>query len=250
MFDNDVFAADPRVRWEAAQRTLAGHGQGLREQIRVSFEGWPKYWWGVANAWLVFLGPSPGNSKAKPIDWDRERWPTLGEPHEHFVSQVDSTGFWPRMRQWTVNAYALAGVFVDDPEAAIGSTLLANVLDTREGDAGKIDDASLVQAMPTTVAQLSVVRPRLIVPMEKRITRLLLDELTREGSRILSGPSKIPVPALNQRYPFYRPAGWEVMAPFGRLTIAESPQHPSKRNFYDPAIVDRYLSDKIQGCLS
>jgi hypothetical protein len=217
--------------------------------IREAYETWPKYWWGVANAWLVYLGPSPGNSAAAPINWEVERLPTLGEPHMHFVSQHDSTGFWPRLREWTINAYSLSGVFIDDDDAAIGSTLLANVLDTREGDAGRISESALEHAMPRTVEHLATVRPRIIVPMEKRISRLLVAELKRTGGRVIRGPSRTSVPALNQRYDFYHPQSWTFEMSFGPVLVAESPQHPSKRNFYDSMEMDEYLAAKIRSCL-
>ena len=249
MLNDALYSLDPRERWAAACSVRAEEGQALRQRMREDFPTWPRYWWGVANAWLAYVGPSPGNSRANEIDWDRERWPTLGEPHEHFVSQDDSTGFWRRLREWTVNAYSLAGVFVDRADAAIGSTLLANLLDTREGDAGKIGDHDLMRAVPAAVALLGRVRPRVIVPMEKRVAQLLVQGFVGAGARIVAGPSKASVPALHQRYPFYRPSTWQLQAPFGPLTIAESPQHPSKRNFYDPTVMDRYLADKIDACL-
>lgn len=248
MFDLSVYNQDPRKRWESAKKLLNQDPNSVRTEILKEYATWPKYWWGVANAWLVFLGPSPGNSAANPINWEVERLPTLGEPHSHFVSQRDSTGFWPRMREWTAHAFSIAGVFVDDESAAIGSTLLANVLDTKEGDARRIEGAAMELAMPNTVDHLFTVRPRIIVPMEKRISELLIAELKRRVGRV-AGPRVNLVPALNQRYDSYKPKAWTFETSFGPLLVAESPQHPSKRNFYDPREVDRYLANQIQSCL-
>lgn len=249
MFEPALYAQNPCDRWINAANLLRKDPQSVRDMIRKAYETWPFYWWGVANAWLVYLGPSPGNSAAKPINWEVERLPTLGEPHMHFKLQRDSTGFWPRLREWTINAYSLAGVFIDDDDAAMGSTLLANVLDTRQGYAGKISASSLEQAMPSTVVHLARVRPRIIVPMDKRVSRLLVAELKRRGARNVTGPCPTPVSALNQRYEFYRPQSWSLEMPYGPVLVAESPQHPSKRNFYDPQIMDIYLAAKIRSCI-
>jgi hypothetical protein len=248
-FDS-LFSPDPRIRWKHAKKYARERGHGLQKEIAERCADWPRYWWGVINAWLVFLGPSPGNSKSiRQIDWKTDRFPTLGKPHELFKREVDSTGFWERMRQWTVEAYKLAGIFCDNEEAALGSTLLANVLDTREGDATKITDEALLGAIPKVVTHLESVRPRIIIPMEKRTSRYMLEELRRRGTKIVVGPQETQVLAKNQGFPYYRPKTWHLRTSFGPLVIAESPQHPSKKNFYEPAIVDQYLASIIRMCL-
>jgi hypothetical protein len=94
---NKLFVLDPVVRSRNSKK-YRNQTPDLEEKIRSIYKNWPKYWWGAANAWLVFVGPSPGNSKAKPINWKTERYPTIGTPHPHFINRVDSTRFWPRLR--------------------------------------------------------------------------------------------------------------------------------------------------------
>ena len=191
MKDEALFSPDPHIRWEAARKYAQEKGNELGKEIADRYKSWPKYWWGTANAWLVFLGPSPGNSGGNAIDWNRERLPTLGKPHEHFKTQWDSAGFWQRLREWTIQAYSLAGVFPDDEDAALGLTLLANVLDVPAGDSGKITGL-LSGAMPNVLNNLGLVRPRIIVPMHKRVSKLLIAEFRRRGG------TKINI--LNQRF--------------------------------------------------
>ncbi len=245
----ELFDADPRNRWAAASALNAQAGPEVEREIKARFANWPKYWWGVINPWLVFVGPSPGNSHAKPVDWERERWPALGSVQVHFREHVDSGGFWDRMRAWTAAAYARAGIFPDDATAALGSALLANLVPEKQGDAKKIPAADLEHATPNAVALLLQLRPRVIVPMEKRIGRLLVQEFVNRGASVLNGPTRASVPAKNQTYPNYRPSVWQIETDVGPVTIAESPQHPSKHNFYDAAVVDSYLASVMREAL-
>ena len=247
-FDSDlIFSSDPYVRWKCAQSVLRERPDSVHVHLRQ--QSWPRYWWGSLNAWLLFLGPSPGNSAAKPIDWEVEGYPSLGEPHIHFLTQQDSSGFWERMRQWVTNAFTLAGVFENDLDAAIGSSLLGNVLSIRQGDAGKIDKSALEHAISRVVSILARIRPRVVVPIHKTVSKLLIQEIERSGGEIVDGPSPTNVMAVAQRYEYYKPNSWSINMPFGKLLVAESPQHPSKHNFYDSHQVDLYLAEKIRSCL-
>ena len=165
----DLFDPDPRKRWKAARTLRIERCEDVALEIAKRYSTWPKYWWGVVNPWLVFIGPSPGNSGTKPIDWAKEGMPTIGQIQVHFKEYDDSAGFWPRMREWTANAYALADIFPGDPDAALGSVLLANLVPTNQGDSGKIGKDELENAIPSAVSLLTELRPRVIVPMDKRI---------------------------------------------------------------------------------
>ena len=103
--------------------------------------------------------------------------------------------------------------------------------------------------MPNVLNNLELVRPRIIVPMHKRVSKLLIAEFRRRGARITIGPKEMLVPAKNQRFSHYKPKDWHLDTKFGPLLVTEAPQHPSKRNFYDPKVFDSYLADKIRLCL-
>lgn len=161
----------------------------------------------------------------------------------------DKNGFWSRMRNWSIAAFELAAVFRGEPEAALGSILIANIIPRNQGNSSRIKDADLSAATPKAVKLMSRLRPRLIVPREKRVSRLLIKEFENQGLYIQKGPIKYKVPAKNQRYDYYQPTTWELETSFGTLCVAESPQHPTKRNFYEPSIVDEYLASIIVRCL-
>lgn len=244
-----LFVQDPVARLRNTKQYVI-QSSNSAEKFYEIHENWPKYWWGVSNAWLVFVGPSPGNSRSNPINWQTEKYPTIGKPHPHFINRIDSTGFWPRIRQWTTNSFKIAEIFYDET-SSLSMVLLANVLDTREGDSAKLLTKSLLEKIPSTVDNLSLVRPCVIVPMEKRVSKMLLNEFKNRGYQVKKGPIIHKVRAKNQkRFTYYKPQSWLMATEWGEVLIAESPQHPSKKNFYNPKVVDKYLADRIKEYLS
>lgn len=215
------------------------------EAIRERHAWWPRHWFGTVNAWLLYLGPSPGNSPGRPINWQRDQFPTVGAPNEHFRTYEDGSGFWRRLRAWTGAGFRAAEIFDGDSDAALGMAMLGNVVETFAGDAARITTPELERGMPTAARCISLIQPRLIVPMEKRLTPLLLGELKSAGWQLL-GSGTTQVPAKNQRYRYYRPAWYSLHREAQTLLVAESPQHPSKSNFYEPAEMDVYLGAMLR----
>ncbi len=251
MKDEALFSPDPRTRWAAAMQYAQEKGNELDREIVDRYKSWPKYWWGTANAWLVFLGPSPGNSGGNAIDWNRERLPTLGKPHEHFKTQWDSRGFWDRLREWTIQAYKLAGVFPDDEEAALGLTLLANVLSQKAGKEKGIPEEALVEAMPTVVTQLELVRPRIVVSLTERIFELVYREFQKRYK--VAPPRKSTLVKTTTRKKGkkveFQPKYFHIKTNFGLLLIARAPIHPSHQGKYNTGEFDKYLADHIRSVI-
>lgn len=242
-----LFDLDPRVRWDLASRLIADRRDAIDAEIRKHH--WGRYWWGVVNPWLVYVGPSPGNSGGHEVDWDKELWPSLGEPQVHFVTHRDRRGFWDRMRNWTISSYRLAGIFTDE-RAALSSVLLANLIPERQGDSSKIATADMKAAMPDAVLRLRRLRPRVIVPLTKRVTPLLVTQYVASGATVRSGPESRPVRAKTSKYTHYSPAVWNLETPEGPVCIAESPQHPSRASLYFAEDVDKYLAAVMCECLT
>lgn len=207
-------------------------------------ETWPAFWIGVSNPWLVFLGPSPGNSPGKMQTTAGPRAPTLGAPHPHVEDYVDSNGFWERIREWSHHSFALAGVF-DSPTDSLSSVLVGNILATNAGDSRKLDASDLRAGTPPAAKIIQWLQPRLVVTMDKRISKPLVEALVAEGMTI-SESLRLEVPAKNQTYAFYRPRLWDLYDANSRIRVLEAPQHPTKRNFYDSSVMDDFLAGHIK----
>ena len=243
--DDALFSDDPLVRLTRA-RAVSRSTPDLEKDIRRRYKKWLPFWHGAANAWLVYLGPSPGNSPGRECG-DPFQLPVLGKPHPHLKCYSDARGFWNTLREWTLSSFGTARLFRDEPDAALGVTLNANVLPTPQGDASRIDQGELDRAMPHVADILNLVKPRLLVPLHKKVSKSLLAELKSRGAEVITGPNEIPVRARSQSYEFYKPKIWEMKLSRGRnLLVAESPQHPSKRNFIDMRASSAYLGSLIR----
>jgi hypothetical protein len=207
-------------------------------------ETWPAFWTGVSNPWLVFLGPSPGNSPGKAPAIGGPRAPTLGAPNPHVETYDDSNLFWRRIREWSHRSFELAGVF-DELNDSLSSILVGNVLATNAGDSRKLDISDLRKGVPRAAEIIRWLQPRLVVTMDKRISRPLVEALITEGMTV-AATQRWPVPAKNQRYAFYRPQSWDVHDDKSSIRVLEAPQHPTKRNFYDSSIMDTFLAEHIK----
>jgi hypothetical protein len=104
-------------------------------------------------------------------------------------------------------------------------------------------------AIPAAVARMRRLQPRVIVPMTKRITAMLLSELDAAGAKVVSGPKAHRVRAHTSKYAYYRPAVWHLKTTEGPVCIAESPQHPSRSSLYYAEDVDQYLASVMTECL-
>lgn len=104
----ELFADCPRDRWEdtldwlAKQRKKSGITKDI---IGPEFEkSWPTYTGkkphgrGAANAWLLVIGPSPGDNPSDEPEMDEIRQSpfhlTLGEGHPYFRKYCDRKRFW------------------------------------------------------------------------------------------------------------------------------------------------------------
>jgi len=243
--DNQLYSNDPRIRWARAREVAKNKGS-IENELANRFQNWPPFWRGSANAWLIFLGPSPGSSGtgSKP-----RQIPELGIPHNHFKNYKDKARFWDRIRDWTNQAYSSAGIFDNDHDAAYGISMMGNMTSQNVGDSSKISDEQLSNAMPMVFKALEQVKPRIIVTLEKRVSKILVGHLKSRWNDFIDGPNSIAVQAKNQRFSHYKPKNWEFLSPWGPLMIAESPQHPSKHNFYDDKVVDDYLAELMKNCL-
>lgn len=129
--DDPLFAPDPVMRWAESQRRRADPAWSPAA-VRERYPWWPRYWFGSVNAWLVFLGPSPGASGSRAINWERDQFPTLGRLNEHVRAFPDSQGFWDRLREWIAEGYGRGGVFKrKELEAALAMSMLGNVSEAR-----------------------------------------------------------------------------------------------------------------------
>lgn len=261
-----LFSLDATERWRAARpfaptsarriiRAIQnGNLTGLRrddldslaalpEPLRGRVKNWGKYFslFGAVNAWLVFVGPSPGGSPTNNRALNnllgsspQRRNPTLGWPHPSYW-YPDTRGFLAKIRQWSFETMQGVGSF-KSLEAAVSNTLMLNLAKPLSGAASRLPaDLVAVGARRLWRMIVPVVQPRLIIALTRGENRTspgvyhhLLSGLP-SGTEVCNlAPAMFADPSNSYTLPratVSHPA-WGY-----HLLIATVPNHPSR---YEP----------------
>ena len=148
------YSTFPQERVNALSRATGEQ----RKILMTDLPDWPMMSPGSLNAWLVFLGPSPGNSPGG--DWNYDPLPSIGGPHPGVVEYVDGKGFWNGIRK-----YACA-VFPElPPTDAYAATMVRN-LDEEQTPPIPRDGRKMYPAANQVVQVISkLIRPRLVISL-------------------------------------------------------------------------------------
>lgn len=255
----ELFARDPLSRLGAAQRFAPPGCEELISSVKRDVFGWARNlkgeapdpitdlpdwlhqkfnaWdlpslYGTANAWLIFVGPSPGGSPTvdgrvdKLLGSSHRRNPVLGWPHPSFW-YPDGPGFAVTIRRWATET--IRGIAPDLAEdEALSCTLMLNLTSGQFANAGDVNIADSAAAA-RRFWQLLVpdVKPHLVVALTRNIYRQLRDWLPTEGSM-----NELPSVTVRMAKP------WVQLQCVVRLQTAQRPillatvpQHPSRRSF-------------------
>ena len=148
------YSAVPQERVTALKRTTTEQ----RTMLMDGLPDWPMMSPGSLNAWLVFIGPAPGNSPGG--DWDYDPLPSIGGPHPGIAKYVDGKGFWNGIRK-----YACA-VFPElQSTDAYAATMVRN-LDEEQTAPSPRDGTKMYPAANQVIQVMSkLIRPRLVISL-------------------------------------------------------------------------------------
>lgn len=118
---------------------------------------WPMYSPGTLNAWLTFIGPSPGNSPGAP--WRYDPRPSVGGSHLGVSEYQDKNNFWKRIRQYSRK------ILADLPtKEAYAQTMVRN-LDPKQAAVGPKGSYMAKAAIEVISILANVNRPVLVMPL-------------------------------------------------------------------------------------
>ncbi len=148
-----LYSAIPQERVTALGKATGDD----RDRLMSELPDWPIFSPGSLNAWLVFLGPSPGNSPGG--SWDYDPLPSVGDAHPGVAEYSDRRGFWKRIRE-----YACA-VFPDlSPRDAYAATMVRN-LDPNQSATAPQGEHMYPAAVQVVDVLDKLIRPRLVVAL-------------------------------------------------------------------------------------
>ena len=118
----------------------------------VGLPSWPVFSPGSLNAWLVFLGPSPGNSPGS--SWNYDPLPSVGGAHGGVAEYVDRRGFWNGIRKFARTIFPELS-----PTDVYAATMVRN-LDPEQSATGPTGGHMYPAAIQVTEVLGKLIRPR------------------------------------------------------------------------------------------
>ena len=204
----------PSERVNALKVTTEEHRALLMEGL----PDWPVMSPGSVNAWLVFIGPSPGNSPGRP--WCYDPLPSVGESHPGVSEYVDTRNFWNRIRQFVRQIFSEL-----EPAEAYAATMVRNLHHERSATAPK--GGFMAAGADEVFCVLDrLVRPRLIVSIGG--ARRYTDEAFRHKPGIREFDSGVLYSSIkrNELEWFSLSGTWKSGVPF--LYVSAKGIHPSR----------------------
>jgi hypothetical protein len=213
------YSADPRERIAA----LRGPTLELLELRRQLLEGvnWPRYSPGTLNAWLVFLGASPGASPGK-LPWDYDPRPAVGRAHPGVAEYQDAKGYWDGIRLFSRTI--LSDMTHSD---AYMATMVRN-LDDAQSAVGPRGSRMKQAARDVSDVLDRIVRPAMVVALGsvRTYTNQVFAEWPRARAR---NCGCLRTAKRGDSRPWFSLSGfWSTGEPF--LYLAPSGIHPSLRH--------------------
>jgi len=237
------------VRWAHtfSENQVADPISGLPDWLQPAVKDWGLHLslYGAANAWLIFVGPSPGGSPTSDPDVDRllgsshRRNPTLGWPHPSFW-YPDRPGFGATIRRWATSA--MTGVAPQATEGeSLTCTLMVNLTQDQFANASDVNlDNSSTAAAYFWASVVPVARPRLVIALTRPIYRQLSAALHAEQIRNLPSVDVVMAKRWVQLQ-----SSVTVLGTRCPLLLTTVPMHPSRRSFLgsDLGPLYRYLGE-------
>jgi hypothetical protein len=205
---DQLFAADPAIRLEAARALKGRHRRRMTEPV----PGWPSHSPGARNAWLLLVTTKPPTWTDALIAWP-EAPLTLGEPHPGFL-YPDPLGFWAEVRRWAIEVFR--------PDHPTWSTAEALALTTLVHLGDQPERLALAQ---------ETCRPR---------TTIFCDEAAWAAAHLDVAVNPLAVPDPHRPGVVYE--GWWATLADGTV-VGKAPQHPSMHRVYRAADLSAWLRD-------
>ena len=189
----------------------------LRDRLMSGLPSWPLFSPGSLNAWLAFLGPSPGHSPG--ASWDYDPLPSVGGAHGGVAEYLDIKGFWNGIRRFSTEVFPELA-----PEDAYASTMVRN-LDPGQFAVAPRGAHLHLAAEEVRVVLGKLIRPRLVIAIggARRYTDPVFQKLHGAGnyaSGVLYTSLK------GDKRPWHALSGtWASGEPF--LYVSPSGIHPS-----------------------
>ena len=208
------YSAVPQERVVALSHTTSD----LRELLMAGLPSWPRLSPGSLNAWLVFLGPSPGNSPGG--SWIYDPLPAVGGAHSGVAEYVDRNNFWNGIRLFARTIFPELS-----PIDAYAATMVRN-FDPEQSATAPTGRHMYSSALQVTEILGKLIRPRLVIALGGARVHSYRAFRRLPSAKDLDCGTLFTARTGNKREWFSLVANWESGDAF--LYVSPSGIHPSR----------------------
>lgn len=197
------------------------------------------YWFGAPNAWLVFLGISPGGSppKGKECISNYKSQISFSKASNHIESFNDSRGekgFWGKIREYTND------IFPDLKDSEKYRTILAgNLIDEQTGDSKELiknnyQKDNILNGAKASMEICEIVKPKLLICLQQEVYNILNAQLSYYGHSEYKSNDTLHVQSgLTNNIVYKVPVKYLVSENklWNKWVLTRMPMHPSRSNF-------------------
>lgn len=206
------------------------------------------FWFGSANAWLVFLGTSPGGSSTKGKE-DKSNYKSeisFNEASNHLLNFNDSKGkkgFWEKIRGYAKE------LFPEIPESELYKIMLAgNLMDSMEGDSSKLNVEELQKGAIESFDVLSIVKPKLIICLQQNVYELIYKLVKEKEMEQVQASDILQIKSGTKRDIEYKVPVIYFQSKdivWDKWVLTRMPMHPSRSNFCDATNLKEQFLQKL-----
>lgn len=191
----------------------------------------PYFWFGSGNAWLVFLGSSPGGSPPKGKE-DKSNYKSeilFSKASNHFEQTKDGTGFWNKIVDYTKTLFPE----IENNNDLFRLILAGNLVDNMEGKSKNLDKEDLKFGAVDSFKVMSIVRPKVIICLQKSVYNLVYSMAKLSGQEIQNSEILKIKSGTKKDVKYEVPINFfkSTDARWNKWILTRVPIHPSRSNF-------------------
>ena len=226
---------------ERLAASLEIDGKSIIEEIKKIKQ---YYWFGSGNAWVVFLGSSPGGSPPKGKE-DKSNYKSeilFSSSTNHFAQTNDGRGFWKKIVEYSKT------LFPKVPDNDLYRLMLAgNLMEIQEGDSTKLNNEELKKGATESFKVISIVRPKLIICLQKNVYELIYELAKGIDNELIKCEGVLQINSGTKRNVKYKvPVNYFKSKDkyWGKWILTRTPMHPSRSNFcVDKNFKEQFLEE-------
>lgn len=191
---------------------------------------WKEYWFGSPNAWIAFIGASPGNSPGG--EYEKMQLPSFLKACDHF-NYDDKRGFWKTIKEYS--EFIVDDIAIQENINPFQLIISGNLVKKHAGDSRTISLKPEDEEVKKSIELLKRVQPKVVFTLQKEVQEII-KEILLSQKFTQSGVSEVyEIPSGKSKPEHYKVTNIKLESPdkSWRFILSKTPMHPSRKQLCD-----------------